>query len=300
MNSALEVLENISNSPALLEADLKYCYMNKDKVPYIGTLSKTRAKPNDINCFVSLDKMNFDYATEYAGLGISVQASKICGIDVDHCFSEPFNINSIDVRGEDIINRFKDFAYIEFSFSGTGLRVFFKANEIKDYKEKYYIKNSNTQCEYYYCQSESFRYLSITGKTIVEHKIELINDELLLNFLNTYMVRPKIVKKSVAITNKNETIHSFANDEQALKYYKLKNKRFQDVWFSTAPGSGADESERDFFLVKFIFENITINKDKIREIFEQSDFYKSKDYKHKKKWENPRYLDYIYGRLLNG
>ena len=74
---------------------------------------------------------------------------------------------------------------------------------------------------------------------------------------------------------------------------------FQNLWFTNAPGSGKDESERDYHLVAYLFENVTQDHDMIKQIFEQSNFFKTKDYKHVYKWtnQNGRYFEYLYNTI---
>lgn len=293
--NALSTIQAINSNEFLRKAEfLRFCFVNKDKVPFQhdGTDS---ARPNVTFDFVPLGQMNLSKASEFAGLGISIQASGICAIDVDHCFSRPFDLSSADGRAQDIINIFDGKTYIEFSFSGTGLRILFKAAPILDYETTYYIKNSKTQCEYYYPQGSN-RYVTITAATIINAPISFISDSLLKVFLDTYMIRPKRINTN----GKREPIQG--DVDNLLLHFLRTNKSFQDNWFDKAPGSGSNESERDFFLLKFIFENIANERDKAKEVFERSPFFQSKDRKHKYKWEKSdnRYFNYLYNVISGG
>ena len=191
---------------------------------------------------------------------------------------------------------FKELTYIEFSFSGHGLRILFKHKIQNDYIDFYYIKNSKNHIEFYYPES-SFRYVTITGKYLYNNSILSSKFELeltLKNFLNKYMAR-EIHHSEV----KKEIIQSTKDSKILLKRLILKDFKFQEVWFSKAPGSGSNESELDFFLIKSLYENVTNDKKTLKEIFENSPYFKSKDNKHFKKWEynNYRYYNYIYERL---
>ena len=110
------------------------------------------------------------------------------------------------------------------------------------------------------------------------------------------MIRPV----RVATQTKQAPIQG--NVDNLLLHFLRTNKSFQDNWFDKAPGSGSNESERDFFLLKFIFENISNDKNKSKELFEQSPFFKSKDRKHKYKWERSdnRYFNYLYNVISGG
>ena len=268
--------------------------MNKKKVPfqYNGTDS---ARPNVSSDFVPLGQLDLAKAAEFAGVGVSIQASGICAIDIDKCFRVPFDLSTADGRAQDIINIFGDKTYIEFSFSGTGLRILFRAAPISDYEKRYYIKNSRTQCEYYYPQGSN-RYVTVTGRTIIYAGINFLPEAILKVFLDTYMIRP--VKS--ASGSAREPIQGDRNN--LLLHFLRTNKSFQDNWFDKAPGSGSNESERDFFLLKFIFENITNNQEEAKTIFEESPFFKSKDRKHIYKWTRAdnRYFNYLYNVISGG
>ena len=207
----------------------------------------------------------------------------------------PFDLSSADGRAQDIINIFGEATYIEFSFSGTGLRILFKAAPIAEYESKYYIKNSKTHCEYYFPQGSS-RYVTITGRSIIYTTINYVPDTVLKVFLDTYMLRPR----RIDATSVREPIEG--DIDNLILHYLRSNKSFQDNWFDKAPGSGSNESERDFFLLKFIFENITNDRDKAKEVFESSPFFQSNDRKHKYKWERSdnRYFNYLYNVISGG
>ena len=289
-------MERILNIEELVNADLRFCLVNKDKHPY--TIKGTLAQPDNVNDFVTIDELSKSDLSSYAGIGISIQASGICAIDVDHCFGAPFDLDTIDSRGKDILFRFCDFAYCEFSFSGTGLRILFRHDIIDNYTDTYYIKNSRNEVEYYQ-PSRSSRYVTLTGYAISINEINLCQDEVLFNFLNDYMLRPKAEGRILTDTDESKTIEMMY---ELVKYHIFTNSNFQDHWFAKAPGSGADESERDYYLINYLFDNITKSKDNIKILFEMSPYFKSKDRKHKNKWElnNNRYLNFVYGQIVKG
>lgn len=295
---AYETFNLILNNDILTSSELKYCFVGKGKIPY--RQDGLKASPDNDSDFVEFDKLNLDNIFDYEGLGISVHASNIFAIDVDHCFDIPFDPNSGDERAEDIINHFKNLAYIEFSFSGTGLRILFKrdgAGIIQDYEQKYYIKNSKNEIEFYQPTSKSYRYVTITGRTLYNNKLMDCPDLILFDFLDNYMLRPKKVEK-------NQNINYIENRDfkelmEITKTHYRINTLFQNVWFSKAPGANSDESERDFYLISYIFQNITKDKELIKRIFEESPFFKSKDPEHKRKWyyRDYRYFEYMFSHL---
>ena len=169
---------------------------------------------------------------------------------------------------------------------------------IENYSDRYYIKNEKFGAEYYQ-PAKSYRYVTVTGNSIYNNHLEQDASfkNILLKFLNDYMLKPE--RKSYEIKTEEVETKTF---EELMKDVKLKyfrDIRFQDLWFSKAPGSGKDESERDYHLVAYIYDYITKDKDKIKQIFEQSPFFKSKDWKHVNKWtkQDFRYFNYLYDRI---
>lgn len=290
--SSIDILENLTNTQ-LINYDLKYCLVTKDKLP--KKITGEMAKPNKVDDFVSFsDLLLCENLDEYQGVGISIQASSICAIDVDHCFQNPKDINSGDERSKQILEMFKD-NYCEFSFSGTGLRILFLSNLISNLSDKYYIKNSKTQCEYYQ-PLNSYRYVTLTGNYIYNNEIKFVEDSKLKEFLDKFMLKPEKKKREV-ISNYNTLSKEEIFKKVRILYFK--NSRVQDLWFGQAPGSGKNESELDYELLVNLYEQITDDEDLLKEIFESSNYFKSKDYKHKKKWENQnnRYYHYIYEQI---
>lgn len=291
--TAREVIERLNNK-SIKSSKLMYCLVDSNKHPY--KLDDTPARTNTVEDFVDFDTISKSTKLDkYAGIGISIQASNICAIDVDHCFSIANDITSADERAKYCLDIFKDVAYCEFSFSGTGLRILFKHPVIINYSDKLYIKNDKTQIEYYQ-PNKSYRYVTLTGNTIVDNDINIEHDitNVLFDFLDKYMTR-NFIHFDVQTVSTEET-RSYEELMQLVKKCYRKDMTFQNLWFVHAPGSGKDESERDYHLVAYLYENITQNKDMIKKIFETSTFFKTKDSKHVYKWtyQNGRYFDYLY------
>jgi len=283
--SALDTLERIIVNPNLMEHNFRYCLVKgKDKIPY--SINGSKAHPNLESDFCSLEELaSFEKLEKYEGIGISIIASKVCAIDVDKCFSIPFNLSSADDRAKDIINLFKDKAYIEFSFSGKGLRILFVIENVPDYISNYYIKNDKNGIEYYQ-PGNTPRYVTITGQTIFDNSLSKMEDlSTIYEFLNKYMQRPKtFIKRS---KNNNILQNNNLSIDELMKRVKslyLKDIEFQNLWFGNAPGSGSNESQLDFHLLSLLFENITDDKEKLKILFEMSPYFSTKDKKHIAKW----------------
>lgn len=288
-----DTLFQIADTP-LLSFPLQFCLVAKDKKPF--KVDGTLAKPNCVDDFVNFEKLlECDKLNDFAGIGISIQASKICAIDIDHCFSEAFNKDTIDERGKEIFDLFSRETYCEFSFSGMGMRILFTTNQIENYSDLYYTKNEKFSVEFYRPEG-SARYVTITGKSLSNNSISHVDIGIVLKFLNRYMIKParKVIKSKVIEEEK-----SFEECKRQVIQLYYNNHRFQDLWFAQAPGSGKNESEIDFEILCFLYECITTDYDNLKSLFELSPYFKSKDFKHKQKWEGQdnRYLKYIYNIL---
>ena len=60
--SALNIINGILDNPNLSSANLKYCFVNENKVPYQGPCL---AHPNNINDFLSIENLDLNYAQKY-------------------------------------------------------------------------------------------------------------------------------------------------------------------------------------------------------------------------------------------
>lgn len=294
--SALDCVERLSYTEIPNE-DLRYCLASKDKNPY--KIDGTRASVNKYEDFVSFDEvLSSSHLEEFAGLGISIQASKIIAIDLDHCVEVPLDISTANQQTKDIIGMFKDFAYVEFSFSGKGIRILTRQHEIENYRSQYYIKNSNLGIEFYqpaFDDIVSNRYVTITGNTIYNNKIDSDEDhsEILKSFLEKYMKKEAVHKNNIVISHKNED-KTLDQLRKLVKRWLIMDQSFQDDWFKDGihpTKADHDESERDFRILTFLYTHITTDPEKIRQLFEESTFFKTKDGSHIHKWE---YNDYRY------
>lgn len=292
--SAIDTLEKLTGTSLIFE-DLRYCLVNSSKLPF--TVNNEIAAVNNKSDFVEFEKLfECDKLSSYAGIGISVQASEVCAVDIDQCVSTPFEESTINDFAKEIIEMFKQFAYIEYSFSGTGIRILFKQKSVPNYSKQYKIKNSKQHLEYYQ-PNHSNRYVTVTGRYLFNNPLtsDESNFKIVIEFLETYMKKQIRKREKVELSDERDL------DElmKKVKYHYFKSHEFQDLWFTHAPGSGKDESERDYRLLRYLYVNITQDRDKIKELFEMSEFFKTKDRKHIFKWtrNDYRYFDYIFNHI---
>ena len=276
-------------------SDFKYCLVDSSKIPH--RIDGNRGSSSNYDDFVTIDKIaDVKDLDSWAGLGISIQASHIVAIDIDHCCTTPLDFSTADDRAKDIVNMFKDFAYIEFSFSGKGIRILYKGDEINPYKSLYYIKNSKTEVEYYqpsFDDVPSNRMVTITGNTIYDSDLncEYSTKNATIEFLDKYMKRPKIESSRVVFDSKST---DFDYCMVQVKRWLIKDYGFQTDWFKKGIHptlANPDESETDYRLIGFIYSHVTQDESMVKKLFEQSPFFKTKDGKHVFKWN---YNDFRY------
>ena len=186
----------------------------------------------------STNKATFtDYATaislrdKYDGIGIGV-FDDICAIDIDHCIEN----GMLSDMAEDIISQMD--SYTEYSPSGTGVRILFKASLPSYDKERYYINNRSIGLEVYVAGYTS-RFVTVTGNAISGTGIEDRN-EALIEILEKYMIRPE---KPVSLAS---APGSYLSDDSVLAKISTSKQaeKFNALWNGIIP-DGKSHSEAD-------------------------------------------------------
>lgn len=127
------------------------------KVPY--QVNGCKALPNTPSTFTTFDTA-LKAVNKFDGLGIGIFKS-ISAIDIDHCVDEDSNLSDLT---ENIVALFKG-SYVEYSPSGTGLRILFLTSNFHYDKAKYYINNPKLDLEVYVSGATN-KYVTITGDVI--------------------------------------------------------------------------------------------------------------------------------------
>lgn len=293
--SALDCIDRVSET-SLVSAGLKFCLIDNQKLPF--QINGQPARSNDSSTFVDLqDLLLCDHIEKYDGIGISVQASEICAVDIDHCLSEKNDFSTMSDLAKEIVDMFKDFAYVEASFSGFGIRILTRQQCVPDYKRFYYLKNSKIHLEFYQ-YDQAGRYVSLTGNCLYDNDIDDFKHyDVIKEFLDKYMKRQhEFIERPLSAEHDNRSL------DELMKIVKGKYHRdnaFQNLWFDPAPGHGSNESERDYKLVATLYEDVTTDPDRILEVFMQSTFYKTKDKFHIYKFtrDNYKYFWYLFNSI---
>ncbi len=233
-----------------------------------GRMTKVPYQIRDIRAD-STNKATFtNYATaigirdKYDGIGIGV-FEDICAIDIDHCIEN----GTLSAMAEDIINRMN--SYTEYSPSGTGVRILFKASLPSYDKERYYINNRNIGLEVYVAGYTS-RFVTVTGNAISGTGIE-DRTEALTEILEKYMVRPgKPVSQSSAPG-------SYLSDDSVLTKISASKQaeKFNSLWNGIIP-EGKSHSEADAALCATLAFWCGGDTDQMDRLFRQSALMRDK------------------------
>ena len=202
-----------------------------------GRMTKVPYQTSDIRAD-STNKATFtNYATaigirdKYDGIGIGV-FDDICAINIDHCIEN----GTLSDMAEDIISRMD--SYTEYSPSGTGVRILFKASLPSYDKERYYINSRIIGLEVYVAGYTS-RFVTVTGNAISGTGIE-DRTEALTEILEKYMVRPGMPVSYASAPG------SYLSDDSVLSKISASKQaeKFNVLWNGNIP-DGKSHSEAD-------------------------------------------------------
>lgn len=156
---------NCNDIPAILRGYKYWCLWKREqregkatKIPY-NPKTGGRAQSNNPETFT-----NFNTALKtfilggYSGLGIGV-FDNIAAIDLDRCVVD----GKPNAQASDIISTMN--SYAEFSPSGTGVRIIFKASGFQYDKARYYINNQAAGIEIYIAGCTQ-KFVTVTGNAI--------------------------------------------------------------------------------------------------------------------------------------
>lgn len=267
----------IENIPQELKQNALFCTWKLEpngKVPY-NPVSGFRAKSNNPNTFHPFSTI-LKYIPEYysvddkgkdmGGVGLGI-FNGYSAIDIDNCVED----DKISPLANDIINYLN--SYTEYSPSGRGIRIIFKTPTVIN-KETHYIHNQNIGLEIYISDNTN-KFVTLTGNTIFDNDIATVDI--------SYIINKYMAKKTTTISP--VTVSKSINDLDIRVNEKLRvSAKFREIWNSTAPGAGADESEIDLTLCNFLADIYEGNYQAIDEAFQMSPYFRSKDDKHRDKW----------------
>lgn len=202
------------------------------KMPY--RIDGRYANPADKNSFASFGQV-CRLAAQYDGIGMGI-FDGFCAIDIDHCVED----GVISSLASDIIAIMD--SYSEFSPSGTGIRIIFKADPIDYGKSRYYINNRSLGLEVY-VSGHTSRFVTLTGNAFQDRGVHE-RTEALMAVLEKYMAKPVKLQDT-----KRDVPGSFLSDESVIAkaMYSRQGEKFRSLLEGNVPDS-MSHSEADLSL----------------------------------------------------
>ena len=171
----------------LIHAGLFCCWRyetvngRETKVPY-HPLSGDRAKSNDPGSFVSYAAAK--QAKGYTGIGLGI-FNGICAIDLDHCVTDSGYFSQTAAEIVALMH-----SYTEYSPSGEGLHILFRADGFQYDTSRFYIMNHKAGIEVYVAGATN-KYVTVTEKVACEQYEFGDRTQELQILLEKYMLRPE-------------------------------------------------------------------------------------------------------------
>lgn len=300
---------NYNNLPDELKRLGLFCLWRYEKVN--GRLSKIpyslrgcKASSTDRNSFCSFGTA-LKVADRYSGIGLGI-FDGYCAVDIDHCVAD----GRLSELALDVINAMN--SYTEYSPSGEGVRIIFRADGFKYDKEKFYINNHKIGLEIYVSGSTN-KYVTLTGNVIRNVPIAERGDKL-TGILNKYMcknncqfavrnsqlnqysktsVPPLMTASSTTELSKGGIgcRGSLPDDEVLSKANSAKNgKKFSELWNGNFDKS---HSEADLALCSMLAFWCGGDSAQIDRLFRQSGLYREK-------WERDDYRRETLKKAVQG
>ena len=219
---------------------------------------------------------------KYDGIGIGV-FDGYSAVDIDHCVKN----GKLSEMALDIINTMN--SYTEYSPSGEGVRIIFKASPFDYDKEKYYINNRKIRLEVYVSGCTN-KFVTLTGNVIRNVPVAERTAEI-RRVLESYMLRPQRVNQQPeelcsqtgSLLSDNEVLEKAMVSKNSAKFGALWNGDFL----------GKSHSEADLALcsmLAFWCGGDTAQMDRL--------FRKSAQYRQK--WERDDYREETLRKAVNG
>ena len=153
----------------------------KTKVPY-NPLTGQMARSNDAGSFA--DFKIASRATGYDGIGVGI-FNGICAIDLDRCVTDSGFYSGAAAEIVSLMH-----SYTEYSPSGNGLHILFRADGFQYDSKRYYIMNHKAGIEVYVAGATK-KYVTLTGHTCENYVFGDRTRELQI-LLDKFMCRPEV------------------------------------------------------------------------------------------------------------
>ena len=276
-------LNNYNNLPAELKENGSFCLWRRENQK--GRLTKVPYKHNGYHA-KSTDKGDFcDFKTavrcakNFDGIGLGI-FEPYCAVDIDHCVKD----GALSDLAQEIVNTID--SYTEYSPSGEGVRIIFKAYGVDYDKQRYYINNHKLGLEIYVSGCTN-KYVTLTGNVIRDLPINNCTTELKL-VLDYYMKKGEDKKPE---SKPPASTCYLTDDEVITKALNAKNgDKFRRLWSGNFDSS---HSEADLALCSHLAFWCGGDTSQMDRLFRSSSLYRDK-------WERDDYREQTLRTAVRG
>lgn len=235
----------------MLNLDHWVCH-GTDKKP-LNPMTLQYARTNDSSTWTSYEQAKQVAEEQGLGIGFVFYQTDIIGIDVDHCYDAETNkFSDICI---DICKTMQG-AYIEKSYSGTGVHIYCKGTT------QGVFKNSKLGVEMY--DKTSPRYFTVTGDRLKPCDGLVDLTEQASTVYQKYSNKQELEQPMV------KTITNQSYDQDEIVRLAQVDPLFVKLWKGDLAGLPS-QSDADFVLCKILAYWTNGNPEKIDELFRQSD-----------------------------
>ena len=276
-------MNNYNDLPAELRQNGLFCLWKRENIK--GRQTKMPYKTNGYRAR-STEKADFvdfntamRYVKNYNGIGLGI-FDGFCAVDIDHCVKD----GKLSDLANEIVNTFN--SYTEFSPSGEGVRIIFKAQGVDYDKQRYYINNHKLGLEIYVSGCTN-KYVTLTGNVIRDLPINDCSTELKL-VLDYYMKKGEDKKPE---SKTQDTTTYLSDDEVITKALNAKNgDKFRRLWSGNFDSS---HSEADLALCSHLAFWCGGDTSQMDRLFRSSALYRDK-------WERDDYRENTLSTAVRG
>ena len=276
-------MNNYQNLPAELRQNGLFCLWRREDQK--GRLTKVPYKTNGYRARSTekADFVNFEtamrYVKNYNGIGLGI-FDGYCAVDIDHCVTD----GVLSDLANEIVNTFN--SYTEYSPSGEGVRIIFKAQGVEYDKQRYYINNRGLGLEIYVSGCTS-KYVTLTGNVIKNLPVMDCSTELQL-VLDYYMKKGEDKKPE---SKPSASTCFLTDDEVVTKALNAKNgSKFRRLWSGDFDTS---HSEADLALCSHLAFWCGGDIAQMDRLFRSSSLYRDK-------WERDDYREQTLRTAVRG
>lgn len=220
------------------------------------------AKSNDPSSFIPYKTAA--QAGGYDGIGIGI-FNGICAIDLDNCVLDSSYYTQTAAEIVTLMH-----SYTEYSPSGNGLHILFRADGFQYDTKRFYIMNHQAGIEVYVAGTTN-KYVTVTGKACEQYDFGDLTKELQI-LLERFMVRPE-----ANATNAINTGNSDMDTAELLQMAKASKNgaTFTALWDGSTMGY-ASQSEADLALCSHLAFWTGKDAAKMDSMFRQSGLMRDK------------------------